>query len=140
MRSRSPSGQQFEHRLKSSCGASLLSWQYCRQCERLQYPPAEICRECLSDEIIWREREISGKVVSCVAVHRSYADDFSEGGPWWVASVALATGVVCYAHALHQLAAGTAVLIVAVEDRLGEGVLAALETPADRDELQRRFT
>ena len=113
--------------------------QRCGECDRLQYPPAEVCRQCLSDDLHWQQDIPRGKVIGCVAVHRSYADDFANDGPWWVASVSLGSGVVCYTHTLDYLSAGSEVHLVAIKDRLGDGVLGSVQEINDHAALQAKF-
>ena len=136
MRARSHQGTEFCRRLT----AGQLQFQRCDECERLQYPPAEVCRECLSAELRWEELTQKGHVIACVEVHRCYAEDFTEGGPWWVASVFLAPGVICYAHTLEYLPSGTEITLVPIVDRLGDGVLAALQDIGQLEELQSKFS
>lgn len=135
MRSRSTNGQ-F---LSSKLAKGELTLQQCQDCSRMQYPPAEVCRQCLSDRLSWSAEPSSGIVIACVEVHRSYADDFAEGGPWWVASVTLAPGVTCYAHTANYLCAGTTVELVAIRDRLQDGVIGAVEKQGQKSMLQAKF-
>ena len=135
MRARSPQGQVFSQRLNDGG----LQFQHCKECRAIQYPPAEICRRCLSDELDWQSGAPSATVIACVAVHRSYAADFADGGPWWVASVSLDDGVVCYTHALDYLPAGSSVHLVAIEDRLGDGVLGCVVSLDEQSALQAKF-
>ena len=135
MRSRSKNGQ----RLSASLADGKLTVQQCDACSRIQYPPAEVCRNCLSDQLSWTGELAKGKVVACVAVHRSYADDFAEGGPWWIASVAIDPGVTCYAHAESYLKAGTEVHLVPIVDRLNDGVLGVVTTLDQKPSLQAKF-
>jgi len=135
VRSRSRHGEQLSHHL----AGGEIKLQQCEACDRVQYPPAEVCRQCLSDKLNWQTKSPSGRVIACVEVHRSYADDFAEGGPWWVASVSLGPGIVSYAHTLNHLAADTAVELVAIQDRLQDGVLGAVESLDQLPALQARF-
>ena len=135
MRARSLQGHEFSRRLSDG----QVDFQHCGECGRIQYPPAELCRECLSSNLAWGSRAPDGKVVACVAVHRSYAEDFAQDGPWWVASVSLRPGIVCYAHVLEYLPAGRKVSLVAIKDRLGDGVLGAVTEQNEQAALQARF-
>ena len=135
MRSRSTHGRMFSARLADG----KLGFQCCEECGGLQYPPAEICRRCLSDQFTWRTGEFHGEIVASVQVHRSYAEDFKDGGPWWVASVKLDDGPVCYAHALGRLAKGTRVQLIALRDRLGDGVIGVVTHTDETRDLQARF-
>jgi len=135
MRSRSRNGQQ----LSESLANGKLTVQQCDACSRIQYPPAEVCRSCLSDKLSWHGELTDGKVIACVAVHRSYADDFADGGPWFIASVAIAPGITCYAHTANYLEADTTVQLVPIVDRLNDGVLGAVRNLEEKPNLQARF-
>lgn len=135
MRARSLIGQAFSQRLNDGG----LQVQRCAECQAIQYPPAEVCRQCLSDNLDWHREVPTATVIACVAVHRSYAADFAENGPWWVASVSLGGGVVCYTHAIDYLPAGTRVHLVAIKDRLGDGVLGSVISLDEQSALQAKF-
>ena len=68
--------------------------QVCGQCQATQYPPREICRECLSEELNWQERSAQGVVLAFSTVHISVEAYFREHGPWHIASVQLDGGPV----------------------------------------------
>ena len=136
MRPRSYQGEEFCRRLTKG----HLQFQRCEECNRLQYPPAEVCRGCLNAALRWDDFDQLACVVACVEVHRCYAEDFAEGGPWWVASVSVAPGVICYAHAMEYLPHGTEVTLVPVLDSLGDGVLAALTDVKQAKQLQLKLT
>ena len=125
------------------CSAALregrLEFPYCAACGRVQYPPSDICRMCLSDNIKFRQYSQRAQVIASVLVHRSLADDFERGGPWAIASMKMEAGPIAFAHLLEVLPGGTEVTLVALRDRLGDGVLGALTDGQDLQELQARF-
>ena len=53
--------------------------------------------------------------------------------------MSLAPGVVSYAHTLNHLAADTTVKLVAIQDRLKDGVLGAVASLDQVSALQARF-
>ncbi len=116
-----------------------LALQVCTQCRVTQYPPAEVCRRCLGDVFDATPRDVSAVVVASAAVHRSFAGDFADGGPWPVASVRLDDGAVAFVHVADALAAGTRVRLVPLTDRLGDGVLGAVRDENDVSTLNARF-
>lgn len=111
----------------------------CTNCGATQYPPRDICRICLSDEIEIRECDRGGRVIASTMVYRSLANDFELGGPWPIASIAMDAGPTVFAHVLNVLPGGTEVSLVALKDGLGDGVLGALAEGQDFLELQAKF-
>lgn len=116
-----------------------VALQVCAACAHVQYPPAECCRRCLGDELAFTDLDPDATVIATTLVHRSYRDDFAAGGPWPIASVRLATGATVFAHVAGTLAGGTPVKLVALTDKLGEGVFGAVSTPHELAALQARF-
>ncbi len=100
-----------------------LALQHCRDCGSVQYPPRELCRQCLGDALVWRATAGSGSLVSRVELHHSLWEYFKRRlaeKPWPVASVRLDCGVIVFAHLALQtfdseapgtLAADTAVQV-----------------------------
>jgi len=137
-----------EHSKRSRSGASVsgalaagrLELQRCAACAAVQYPPAEICRRCLGGDLGLAPFDARGIVIATVRVHRSYREDFEHGGPWAVASVKLDAGPVVFAHAAEVFERGAPVLLVALIDRLGDGVFGAVRRIEQQSELQARFT
>ena len=135
-------------RTRSTMGAKLcaalkagaLALPRCRQCGATHYPPTSICRHCLSSDIELSAVDPHGTVIASALVHRSYAADFASGGPWPIASVKLDVGPIVFCHTASLLTSGTAVALVPVVDRLGDGVLAALRTDDERALIAARFT
>ncbi|WP_425495319.1 Zn-ribbon domain-containing OB-fold protein [Pandoraea captiosa] len=50
--------------------------QRCRHCNRLRYPPAPICPNCLGEHAEWDTLRPFGTIISWVVFHRQYFDDF----------------------------------------------------------------
>ncbi len=78
-------------------------------------------------------------VIASAAVYRSYAADFEEGGPWVIASVKMDAGPIVFAHVTELLDGGTIVTLVALTDRVGDGVLGAVRTDSEVEQLKQRF-
>ncbi len=119
--------------------AGNVDMQVCAACAHVQYPPAECCRHCLGDELVFTSVDPAATVIATTIVHRSYRDDFTTGGPWPVASVRLATGATVFAHVSEVIAPGTPVTLVALTDKLREGVFGAVRAPHELAALQARF-
>jgi uncharacterized OB-fold protein len=96
-RRRTARGQDFS--AANYAGALLL--QHCVNCDTVQYPPAEICRHCLGNELLWRKTSTRGTILSAVSLHHSLWEYFKRriaNTPWPVATVKLDSGVVVFAH------------------------------------------
>lgn len=119
--------------------AGSVEMQVCGTCAHVQYPPAECCRVCLGDELTFTGVDPAATVIATTIVHRSYRDDFTTGGPWPVASIRLASGATVFAHVSGMIAPGTPVTLVALTDKLGEGVFGAVRAPHELAALQTRF-
>lgn len=94
-----------------------LSLQHCRDCGSVQYPPREVCGQCLGDRLAWRPTPGTGRLLSRVALHHSLWEYYKRRiveAPWPVASVRLDSGVVVFAHlALESFAAGNSTGVAA---------------------------
>lgn len=134
-RARTPSGAALSVRLADG----RLELQCCTACGATQYPPAELCRRCLGDTLVFTPLDAHGTVIASALVHRSLADDFAIGGPWPIASVRLDAGPIVFAHLAAALPANERVQLVALRDRLGDGVLGAVRNAAQRAALLARF-
>lgn len=125
--------------LSAVLATGRLELPCCSSCGAIQYPPAEICRQCLAGVVELAPADPNGSVIASAAVHRSYAMDFADGGPWFVASIKLAAGPIVFAHVLELLDGGTVVMLVALTDGLGDGVLGAVREAGEQGALQARF-
>ncbi len=88
-----------------------LALQHCRDCGSVQYPPRELCRQCLGDSLVWRSTPGSGRMLSRVELHHSLWEYFKrrlQEKPWPVASVRLDCGVIVFAHLALETFAGAA--------------------------------
>lgn len=116
--------------------------QRCERCGHVTYPPRDVCPNCWSSELGWRDVDGGGALLAETAVHASNNDYFRKRLPWRIGTVALDAGPTVLAH-LHGEAAGrdTRVRVIARTDRAGRGVLLALpeqETATMGDDRQWR--
>ena len=96
-RQRTPLGAEFT----AANLASSLSMQVCRDCNSVQYPPREVCAECLGDELRWQDVNTAGSLLVSVDLHHSMWEFFKrrvKDAPWPVATVRLDCGVTVFAH------------------------------------------
>jgi uncharacterized OB-fold protein len=106
--------------------ANSLQLQCCERCATVQYPPREVCRSCLSDQLSWRAVEPAGTVLVSSALHHCLEPWFSARAPWLMGSVKLDCGPVALAHLASDVAAaGSPVWVFSIKDASGQAVLVA---------------
>lgn len=119
--------------LGMTAGAAVgrLDLQQCDQCGTVQYPAREVCRNCLSGQLVWRPQDGLGTLLSETVSRASMELYFRERLPWRVGLVQLAAGptVVAYVHAACAAAPADVRVEVAL-DRAGQAVLVAMPRDA----------
>ena len=105
--------------------------QVCERCGGVQYPPREVCGNCLSVRLRWTEQSGQGQLLAITTLGHSNAAYFRRRLPWRLGLVQLDAGPTLIVH-LHTAiaAAPAAVRIVARLDRSGQGVLVGLPAAA----------
>jgi hypothetical protein len=76
------------------CRRGELLLQRCSHCERLRYPAAVVCPQCLSAEAQWQAMSGGGKVFSFVVFHRAYHPAWEGKVPYNVALIELDEGPI----------------------------------------------
>jgi len=122
-----------------------LSMQVCTACEHHQYPPAELCGNCLGDTLRYREIDTAGQLLSRSELHHSLWEFFKRRistKPWPIGSVKLRCGPVIIGHlgegGLH---AGDDVAVFSHSDASQAAVLiivsraTPIATPAQRKDI-----
>jgi NAD(P)-dependent dehydrogenase (short-subunit alcohol dehydrogenase family)/uncharacterized OB-fold protein len=113
--------------LTAAAARGRFALQVCRHCGAVQYPPRELCRECLSQRLIWRTQDGHGALLTETTLRNAQELFFRERLPWRVGIVRLDAGVNVIAF-LHQKV-GPAPCRVRVEaslDRAGQAALIAV--------------
>ena len=119
-----------------------LSLQHCTACQRVQYPPREICCECLGGVLQWRETSGSGQLIAAIELHHSLWEFFKrrlKHRPWPIANIRLDCDVSVIAHldvdsfgqGASEIAAGTAVCVFSHTDCSNNAVLIAVKGGTD---------
>ncbi|MGI9285431.1 MAG: Zn-ribbon domain-containing OB-fold protein [Pseudomonadales bacterium] len=104
-----------------------LVLQTCKQCQTVQYPPREVCRECLGDNLAWEPVDVHGTVMASVELQHSLNDFFLEKLPWLIGSIKLDCGPVVMVHMANTLDKnGLKVNVFAHADASGAAVLVAV--------------
>ena len=114
-----------------------LTLQRCGRCQRVNYPPRELCGACLADDLHWQAVADTGVVQSLTRLGYSLEPGYAQHLPWTVASVLLDCGPIALAHLAPGLETGARVALRVVEDEAGNRMLAASGTdPAARQREQ----
>ena len=120
--------------LTAAAARGALELQVCRDCGAVQYPPREVCRDCLSSRLTWRPRNGDGELVAETVLRTAQELYFRERLPWRIGIVRLdGANLVVYVHE----SVGRVPRRVRVEaalDRAGEAVLIAV-SPNGRTDL-----
>lgn len=104
-----------------------LVLQTCKQCRAVQYPPREVCRECLGDKLAWEPVDNHGTVMASVELQHSLNDFFVAQLPWLIGSIKLDCGPVVMVHMANKLnKSGLKVNVFAHADASGAAVLVAV--------------
>lgn len=110
--------------MTTATAAGSLCLQCCEQCGTVQYPPREVCSNCLSGELSWREVNPAGTVLASSELHHALEPWFKERTPWLMGSIKLDCGPVVLAHLTDQVAvAGSPVWVLGIKDTSGQAVL-----------------
>lgn len=104
---------------------SALTLQICAQCQQVNYPPRELCGNCLADELQWHTVQDSGVVQAMVQLHYSLEPVYAQHLPWAVASVKLDCGPVVLAHLQPGIDSGSAITLKVIQDEAGNRMLVA---------------
>ena len=101
--------------------------QVCDDCGAVQYPPRELCGNCLSEALVWKEQSGEAELLSATTLHHSNDLFFRERLPWSLGLLKLREGPTVVAHVHSDCeSAPTEVRVRAQLDRAGQGVLIAL--------------
>jgi len=113
--------------LTAAAARGRFALQVCLDCGTVQYPPREICRECLSHRLVWRPQDGRGELVTETILRNAQELFFRERLPWRIGIVRLDAGVnvIAYVHASVGRAPGR-VRVEAALDRAGQAALVAV--------------
>ena len=113
--------------LTAAAARGRLELQVCQDCGAVQYPPREVCRNCLSHRLVWRPQDGRGELLTETVLRAAQELFFRERLPWRVGMVRLDAGanVVAYLHD-NVGPAPCRVRVEAALDRAGQAVLVAV--------------
>lgn len=107
-----------------------LAMQTCTSCGFVQYPPAELCGECLGDTLVYRDAHTEGELIAKTALHHSMWEFFKrrlKQDKWAICTVKLADGPIAFCHLVDRdLQPGDAVKVFSHTDCSRSMVLIAV--------------
>ncbi len=103
-----------------------LALQRCTACGTMQYPPRELCADCLADTLEWRVTDDAlGEVLANTVLHHSHEPAFGAMLPMRVGLVRLDAGPTAVCFLADDCSAGMRVSVTARLDGEGRAVLSA---------------
>lgn len=111
--------------------------QHCADCGRVQYPPRDLCRACLSPALDWRDTDPMVTIIAETTIRATPDTYFRDRLPIRIGTALLDAGpsVICRLHG--DVARGDRARIVSRIDAASQAILLALpekETPHMRDD------
>lgn len=115
--------------------------QLCSSCDHVTYPPREVCPECWSMNLEWKDMPDGGELITETTLRTGFNNYFLERMPWRIGTIKLDAGPTVLAHVHGDVAEYGRVKMIARTDKSGQGVLMALpdkETEDMADDRQLR--
>ena len=133
----------------------VLKLQHCQACSEINYPPRELCKRCLSDQMRWTDTNPEGVILSVSELFHSQWEFFKRKiahAPWPIVTVEVA-GQVLFAHLAVQsfadieqsicvaeaLPSGTSIEVFTATDSTYQSVLIAVAKGTDIDTVAARM-
>lgn len=116
--------------LTAAAAEGRFELQVCQACSAQQYPPREVCHNCLSDQLRWQPVDPLGRLIAVTTLHHSNDLYYRERLPWRVGTVLLESGPSIVAHVHGDCDEGDMVRLSLKLDRSGQAVMIALPTKA----------
>lgn len=92
--------------LTAAAEQGQFALQVCSACQAVQYPPRDVCCQCLHDDLPWQPVPNGATVVASSTLHHSNEPYFQEKLPWRIGTVKLDCGPVAIAHLRDNLQTG----------------------------------
>jgi NAD(P)-dependent dehydrogenase (short-subunit alcohol dehydrogenase family)/uncharacterized OB-fold protein len=108
----------------AACGEFAL--QVCAHCQQVQYPPRDVCGNCLSPDLVWQAVDDRGTLIAATDIAISSETYFRERALWRTGLVAMDCGPSVLAHLHGDCQSEGRVRLTLKLDRLGRGVMVAL--------------
>lgn len=111
--------------LNDIAAQSRFALQGCAHCGTIQYPPREVCVNCLSDALKWRDVSSEGKLLALTTLHHSNEPYFQARLPWRVGMVRFDCGPSAVVHVDPDCIPDGRVRITLDLDASGQAVMTA---------------
>lgn len=111
--------------LNDIAAQSRFALQGCAHCGTIQYPPREVCVNCLSDALKWRDVSSEGKLLAVTTLHHSNEPYFQARLPWRVGMVRFDCGPSAVVHVDPDCIPDGRVRITLDLDASGQAVMTA---------------
>jgi len=118
------------HGLTAAAAEGEFRLQVCQHCGAVQYPPREVCRECLSEHLHWQPVNPAGTLIATTTLHHSNDLYFRERLPWRIGTVRMDVGVSVVVHVHGDCVQNGRVKLALKLDRSGQAVMIALPPKA----------
>ena len=78
--------------LTAAAARGEFALQVCRQCRKIQYPPRDVCGDCLSIDLVWQAVDDRGTLIAATDIAISNEVYFRERAPWRTGIVTMDCG------------------------------------------------
>ena len=121
--------------LAAMAASGRFALQICDECSKVQYPPRQVCSECLSDQLEWQDINTGGKLLAETTLQHSNDVYFRDRLPWRLGIVIADAGPSIVVHLAEDCVQGERVRMSLSIDRAGNAAITAKpEKPAPREE------
>lgn len=127
--------------LTAIAAVGRFALQTCADCGRVQYPPRQICGQCLGDDLPWKDVNPLGTLLAETKLHHANDLFFRDRIPWRLGMVHMDAGPSVVAHLAEDCGQGDRVKLSLNLDRSGHAAMNARpenSTPQQEDDLQLR--
>ncbi len=127
--------------LAAMATSGRFALQVCNHCTKVQYPPRQVCSECLSDQLAWQDVSTGGKLLAETTLQHSNDVYFRDRLPWRLGIVVADAGPSIVAHLAEDCIQGKRVRMSLAIDRAGNAVVIAKPeklSPGEEDDMQLR--
>jgi NAD(P)-dependent dehydrogenase (short-subunit alcohol dehydrogenase family)/uncharacterized OB-fold protein len=119
--------------LTAAAARGEFALQVCRHCHLVQYPPRDLCGNCLSPDLAWQAVDAGGTLIAATDIAVSSENYFRERAPWRTGIVAMDCGPSVLAHLHGGCQSEGRVRLSLKLDRWGRGVMVALPAQETAD-------
>jgi len=109
--------------MRAAARDGVLMLQHCESCGCVQYPPRELCRDCLCESMQWRPVDGLGTVLAVSVLQVTNDARFRSRLPWPIATVKLDCDAIVFVNLAGQDVGGGARVRVAAGLDAEDGVV-----------------